>query len=468
MKKVGIVICTWNKKEYILNCIESVLNSTYKNYDIYVVDNASTDGAPEEILERYQGRLTLIQKTENTGGADGFHWGIQAALKKDYDYLWLLDNDILVDSNALFHLVDYLNQHSQVAAVGSKLLYMENPDRVQYLNTEIDMDNFTITKYLANSEDNSDLPIEIETDVIPACSMLIKTEMLVKYGDMDPEYFIYMDDSDMGFQFILNGYKLMIYTPSIVFHKRGALDRTTTFSDYYSRRNTLYFFLKYIRYDQIYSFAEYIIDQSFKEFYFGTYNNRFEVVLTRQFALEDMLNGVRGRAVDGRIQELPIQIPRAQIIIEKNYQFLVIGSDLKASSDIITMIKNKYPDKVVDVILDDENEDAAIFVDKMKSINILSANDFVPGRYDLIIQTCKHVLDYKLCNGEIIPHVYVDRYSNVIENEQDKQYMDSYERVYSNYKTINLPILVDRLQRRKFEIDSQIALKKRDRVESLV
>ncbi|MFD2116981.1 glycosyltransferase family 2 protein [Paenibacillus yanchengensis] len=466
MKKVGIVICTWNKKEYILNCIESVLNSTYKNYDIYVVDNASTDGAPEAILEKYQDKLTLIRKTENTGGADGFHWGIQAALKKNYDYLWLLDNDILVDSNALFHLVDYLNRNSNVAAVGSKLLYMENPDRVQYLNTEIDMDNFTITKYLANSEDNPKLPIEIETDVIPACSMLIKTEMLVKYGDMDPEYFIYMDDSDMGFQFILNGYKLMIYTPSIVYHKRGALDRTTTFGDYYSRRNTLYFFLKYIRYDQIYSFAEYIIDQSFKEFYFGTYNNRFEVVLTRQFALEDMLNGIRGRAVEGRILELPIQIPRAQLVIEKYYKLVIIGSDLTATSYIIEMIEHKYPDKVVDVILNDENEDTAIFVDQMKSVNILSMNDFVLDRYELIIQTCKHVLDYKLYNSEITPHVYIDRYSNVLENEQDKQYMDNCERIYSNYKAINLPILVDRLQRRKDEIDCQIALRKRDSVES--
>lgn len=51
--KVGVVICNWNKKDYVLNCIKSVLEQNYDNYDLYVVDNASSDGSVEAIRENF-------------------------------------------------------------------------------------------------------------------------------------------------------------------------------------------------------------------------------------------------------------------------------------------------------------------------------------------------------------------------------------------------------------------------------
>ena len=52
MKKIGIVICNYNKKEYVVNCIQSVLESKTDDFDIYVVDNASTDGSVEAVREQ--------------------------------------------------------------------------------------------------------------------------------------------------------------------------------------------------------------------------------------------------------------------------------------------------------------------------------------------------------------------------------------------------------------------------------
>ena len=85
--RIGIVICNYNKEDYIVNCIKSILASTMKDFDIYVVDNASTDHSVERIREAYAGQVTLIVNQENLGGSGGFNTGLREALKQDYQYL---------------------------------------------------------------------------------------------------------------------------------------------------------------------------------------------------------------------------------------------------------------------------------------------------------------------------------------------------------------------------------------------
>ena len=67
MKRVGAVICNFNKKEDVLNCIQSVLESKYTDYDLYVVDNASSDGSAEAIREKYGSQVTVLVNAENLG-----------------------------------------------------------------------------------------------------------------------------------------------------------------------------------------------------------------------------------------------------------------------------------------------------------------------------------------------------------------------------------------------------------------
>ena len=101
MKRVGAVICNFNKKEDVLNCIQSVLESKYTDYDLYVVDNASSDGSAEAIREKYGSQVTVLVNAENLGGSGGFNTGLRKALEKGYEYLYCLDNDVLVDENAM-------------------------------------------------------------------------------------------------------------------------------------------------------------------------------------------------------------------------------------------------------------------------------------------------------------------------------------------------------------------------------
>lgn len=62
MNPIGVVICNYNKKDFVLQCVQSVLESKEKNFDIYVVDNASSDGSAEALKKAYGNRIT-VKKT---------------------------------------------------------------------------------------------------------------------------------------------------------------------------------------------------------------------------------------------------------------------------------------------------------------------------------------------------------------------------------------------------------------------
>ena len=77
MKKIGIVICNYNKQDYIIRCIESVFASTIQDFDVYVVDNASTDASVKTIEEAFGSKVQMIVNKENLGGSGGFHVGVE-------------------------------------------------------------------------------------------------------------------------------------------------------------------------------------------------------------------------------------------------------------------------------------------------------------------------------------------------------------------------------------------------------
>ena len=101
MKKIGIVICNYNKEDAVLDCIQSILESKFQDFDLYVVDNGSTDMSVKRIKETYPGSLVLIENKENLCGSGGFNTGLREVYKKGYPYVMCVDNDALLDENAI-------------------------------------------------------------------------------------------------------------------------------------------------------------------------------------------------------------------------------------------------------------------------------------------------------------------------------------------------------------------------------
>jgi GT2 family glycosyltransferase len=125
-KKVSVIIPNYNGQKHLGTCIDSLhqLNFPRENYEIIVVDNASSDNSCEFILSTYPD-VVLIKTEKNLGFAGGCNLGIKNSVG---EYIVLLNNDTKVDTNWLKELIAVADGDEDVAIVGSKLLFMQPRD----------------------------------------------------------------------------------------------------------------------------------------------------------------------------------------------------------------------------------------------------------------------------------------------------------------------------------------------------
>ena len=101
------IIVTFNRKKLLKEAIEALLKQTYESFDIFVIDNASTDGTFEYIKEISENNRVYYMNTgKNLGGAGGFHFGIKEAVTKGYEKIWIMDDDTIPTSTALQELLN--------------------------------------------------------------------------------------------------------------------------------------------------------------------------------------------------------------------------------------------------------------------------------------------------------------------------------------------------------------------------
>lgn len=218
MKKVGIILLNYNGSNDTLECIESLSNIDYKNYEIIVVDNASSI---EDIakLEKVDSQIKLIKSKENLGFAGGNNLGIKYACEAGCDYVLLLNNDTIVEADFLNILVSEIENNDQVGMVGPKIMYFDKKKYIWAAGGKIDFNKFSAFNLGEKEIDNGQYDELKQVDFISGCAMLIKKEVLDKVGGLPEEYFMYYEDVDYSLMVKKLGYKI-IYTPtSKIYHK---------------------------------------------------------------------------------------------------------------------------------------------------------------------------------------------------------------------------------------------------------
>lgn len=240
---VYIVILNWNGWNDTIECIESCLKLSHLNFRILLVDNGSTDGS-EEILRKRFPELVIFQTGSNLGFAEGNNVGIRHAVEQGADYVWLLNNDTIVDSGALSALVQAAEADKGIGMVGSKILYHDKPDRIWYAGALLDprMPHRPSHRGL-NEEDRGQYDAPCQTGYVTGCSLLAKKEMMAEVGLLDADLFLYFEDADWSARAKAAGWKLQYCPSSLVYHKvsistGGAASPTLL---YYTSRNRLYF-----------------------------------------------------------------------------------------------------------------------------------------------------------------------------------------------------------------------------------
>lgn len=211
--RVGIVILNWNGWQDTVECLNSLQDLRYSNFEIIVVDNASTNDSVKQIRERFP-HIRLIENSENGGFAKGNNLGIKAFMAAGVDYIWLLNNDTTVSTLALTEMVHLAQSDRRLGIVGSVLYEYDRPGVVQAWGGG-GFNSFLATTY------HSKRPMDVIGHVIGA-SMLVRREVIERAGMLDERFFFFMEDTEYSLRVRRAGWLLGVADKSRVYHKGGA------------------------------------------------------------------------------------------------------------------------------------------------------------------------------------------------------------------------------------------------------
>lgn len=219
--KAYVVLVNWNGHGAdTLACLESLDGLTYPDATVLVVDNGSTDDSVERIRAA-RPDVRLLETSANLGFAGGNNLGIRAAIDEGACYVWLLNNDTVVEPDALTVLVDALEADPKAGAAGSKITYWDRPDVLWYAGGEFTPQGPVHHRGI-DEPDTGAYDAPQETEFITGCSLLLDATVLEKVGLMRDEYFLYWEETDLDWRIRAAGYALLYVPTSVVRHKVAA------------------------------------------------------------------------------------------------------------------------------------------------------------------------------------------------------------------------------------------------------
>ncbi|WP_414830127.1 glycosyltransferase family 2 protein [Alteromonas sp. H39] len=288
-----VVICNYNKREYLKACLDSLQETDQRqlNMQVMVVDNASEDGSQDMVREHYSDWVSLVAMSENTGGAGGFRRGMEEAMKTGSEFIALLDNDILLDSDTLPTLISYLLSRPEVAVAGAKICTMDNPEILQELGAFVDWERYSVATPFKGHKDDASLPAAVSCDYVPACCLVTRRDIVASIGLFDDAHFIYWDDIDWCQRIKRAGFEIHAVRDARVLHKMGAVFTPNTFSNYYFERNRLRFFANYLDESTFEAFARKRCEELAPQAFFANRKGKLAQVHSAHFALMDFARG---------------------------------------------------------------------------------------------------------------------------------------------------------------------------------
>lgn len=244
--KISIIIVNYNKKTLLQNCLKSIEDIQYDNFDVIVVDNGSTDGSIELMKGKYAKHI-LIDMGYNSSFCIANNFGIRKAFKLESDAVVLLNNDTEVEQQFLTALVESVNVEDKIGMVASKVLLMGQKDTIDSTGILITSDGLAKNK---NSH-NKSVVANIASEVFcPAGAAALYTRKLLEDIEengnfFDEKYAFYFEELDLGWRSRLRGWKCMYAPESVVYHHKSATSGAySKFIAFHTNRNIFYNIIK--------------------------------------------------------------------------------------------------------------------------------------------------------------------------------------------------------------------------------
>ena len=308
--KVSIIILNWNGWEDTIECLESLCQITYPNYDVIVVDNGSEDESVDKIKEYCEGKikveskffeydpgnkpikiieytreeadagkskeketidlpsnrkLILIKNEKNYGFAEGNNIAMRYALKAlNPGYVLLLNNDTVVDNEFFSELVKVGEGDEKIGVVGPTVYCYGDQNRIQSAGVNLCWNKGTGDPLRLNEIDDGQFNKIVEVDYVAGCALLAKSGVFEKIGYLNQEYFAYVEEADWCVRAKKAGYKVLYVPKAKIWHKwQSTARKTRGFVEYYYIRNRFWLMKQHATKRQFLSFLLYFFGSEF-------------------------------------------------------------------------------------------------------------------------------------------------------------------------------------------------------------
>jgi hypothetical protein len=253
---VWVLILNWQNSKDTIECLESIVQANdHSIKGVVVCDNGSNDSSLKDIRSWFNAKevnfanlhyadntfldvdtrkqffdneaFVLIDNAHNLGFAGGNNIGLKFIMScADYDYVYLLNNDTVINSTTVSSLVQYCEANSQIGMCGSKVVYYHEPDRVQlYAGSSFNPiwgRAKSLGAFKSVIEEPSVSDVEAELDYVLGASLILSKDCLSSVGLMEERYFLYYEEIDWAIRAKSKGFKLGFAKESTLLHKAGA------------------------------------------------------------------------------------------------------------------------------------------------------------------------------------------------------------------------------------------------------
>lgn len=220
---LSIVVVNFNTYQFTRNCLDSISSDPpAHDYEIVVVDNASTDDSGEQLTREYP-NVKIVRSGANLGIAGGNNAGIRASHGR---FILLLNNDTIVLPGVIDRAIIFLQEHPQAAGVGGQLLNEDGTFQSGHFTFPTLGQIFMIVTKIGLIQrpyypSNPPGDRVQEVDWISTAFMLFRREALQQVGFVDEEFFIYSDESDLQYRLRDAGWRIYYYPALRTIHFGG-------------------------------------------------------------------------------------------------------------------------------------------------------------------------------------------------------------------------------------------------------
>jgi GT2 family glycosyltransferase len=242
--RVAAIVLCHNGIQLTLDCLTSLQQQDYPSLDLIVVDNHSLDGTPEIVASKFP-QVQVIETGDNLGYAKGNNLGIQIALGRGCDIFFLVNNDTRLSPDCVSTLVQTLEQNPDVGAIGPMVHTFTGKSQISSAGGRINWRAASAENVGAGETDLAQYPPR-PVDFINGCGLMVTRKAIEQAGLIDPEYFMYWEETDWCMRIRKAGFK-------ILFEPKARMQHLATIQDneqspttlYYLTRNRLLFFSRY-------------------------------------------------------------------------------------------------------------------------------------------------------------------------------------------------------------------------------